>query len=111
MFGAVGISGEVISACEVIHEVYEVEVGAQFGDAIVFDIEFFVVDASKEYTIALSMLVSNKLVEVSDKGLSGSLMTALLSEKAGVLCGDSENSDLSIHEDSLCAWLIDRGDR
>ena len=87
------------------------EVGAQFGDAVVFDINFFVVIAGEEYTIALSMLVSNKLMEVSDKGLSGSLMTALSSEKAGVLCGDGESSDLSILEVSLCAWLIDRGDR
>ena len=49
--------------------------------------------------------------QVSDKGLSWSLMTALLSDEAGVLCSYGESSDLSILEDSLGAWLINRGDR
>ena len=67
------------------HEIDEVEIGTQFGDAVVRDSKFFVVVTSKENTISLTVLIGNELVEVSDKGLLGSLVSPLLSENAGML--------------------------
>ena len=63
------------------HEV----VGTQFCDSIICDIKFFIVLASKENTVALTMLIGDELVEVNDKGSPGSLIVPLLSENAGVL--------------------------
>ena len=60
------------------HEIDEVEIRTQFGDAIVSDIKFFIVVASKENTISSTVLISNELAEVSDKGLPGSLVSTKL---------------------------------
>ena len=84
-FGTAGIGCEIISACEMKHKIDEVEIGTQFGDAIVGDIKFFIVVASKENAISLRVLIGNELAKVSDKCLLGSLVSPLLSENAGML--------------------------
>ena len=80
-----GIGCEIVLACEMKHDIDEVEIGTQFGDAIVSDIKFFIVVASKENIVSLRVLIGNELAEVSDKGLPGSLVLPLLSENAGIL--------------------------
>ena len=90
------------------HEVDEVEIGTQFCDSIVRDIKFFIVVTGKENAISLSMLISDELAEVNNKGLPGSLVVPLLSENAGMLSCYSLGSNASTVGDSLIAGLINR---
>ena len=86
------------------------EIGTQFCDSVVHDIKFFIVVAGKENSVSLSMLISDELVEVNDKGLPGSLVTPLLSQNASMLICYGLGLNASTAGDLLIAWLINGSD-